>query len=69
VPPERSELVLSAHVPDGERHSAARRHRLDVEADRRYRRHRLIQFQLVQQRRLTYTGRRERVRARGTKNY
>ena len=52
VSPERSELVLSADVPDRERHAAARRHRLDVEADRRDCRHRLVQLQLVQQRRL-----------------
>lgn len=45
--PQRANLVLAAHVPDIEL-CVLVRHRLDVEADRRDRRHVLVELELVQ---------------------
>lgn len=49
VSPEGSDLVLSSYVPDVELYVAVG-DGLDVEADRRDRRHRLVQLELVQNR-------------------
>ena len=54
MPPERSDLVLTADVPDG-KGDVFVFHRFHVESDRRNRRHDLTQFQFVQNR--GFTGR------------
>ena len=51
MPPERSDLILSPHIPNIELDILVR-HRLDVEAHRWDRRDVLVQLQLVQDRRL-----------------
>ena len=52
--PQRAHLLLPADIPDAQRHVRHGRDRLDVEADGRDRRHRLVELDSVEDRGLTW---------------